>query len=137
VKEESDFQNEKLEKLLNDFPQDKEDEPSSPPSTRTRVDGCSDNMEHYGDNDDEDDEEVDDNQVFTQRSLSKKQKKFINHKGSELFTKYIEISLKRTLLETESEVLFLAERSVQETPFVIREAQELTPVLRKDFVLQA
>ncbi len=91
VKEESEFQNEKLEKLLNDFPQDKDDKPS----TRTGVDGCSDNLEHY--DNDNDDEDADDNEVFTQRSLSKnKRKKLINHKGSELFTEYIEISLKRT-----------------------------------------
>jgi len=133
VKEECEFQNEKLEKLLNDFPQDKDDKTL----TRTGVDGGSDNLEHY-DNDNDDEEDGDDNEVFTQRSLSKnKRKKLLNHKGSELFTKYIEISLKRTLLEIEREVLFLAERSVQETPFVIREAQELTQVLRKDFVLQA
>ncbi len=53
-----------------------------------------------------------------------------------LFTKYIEISLRRALLETEREVHFLVERGVKETPIEIQEARDLNPVLRKDFVLQ-
>jgi len=120
AKEESEFQNEKLETLLKDFPQDKEDEP---PSTRT--DGLGSNEE----------EEF---QPLTQRPLSSQNRGgSVTQKGSGLYTKYIEISLKRTLLETEREVLFLAEKRVQETPFVMQEAQQLTPALRKDFVLQA
>ncbi len=55
----------------------------------------------------------------------------------ELYTKYMEIALERSSLETEREVLFLVEHSIKEMPFVIQEARELNPVLRKDFVLQA
>jgi hypothetical protein len=61
----------------------------------------------------------------------------VNLKSSELYTKYTEISQKRALLETEREIHFLAERGVEETPFVLQEARDLNPVLRKDFVLQA
>ena len=99
VKEESDFQNDKLEKLLNDFPQDKDErkeeknndnEPKSPPSTQNRVnDGCGVDV---GGNDDED-------EVFTQRSLLQEQRKRKrNRMDSELFTRYIEISLKKNFI---------------------------------------
>jgi hypothetical protein len=121
TKEEFDFQNERLEELLEDFPQDKEDESSSTQTIRYN------NRQHVDDDDDE---------VFTQQPLGQIQPRVVKSKGSELFTKYIEIALKRALLETEREVLFLAERSVKETPFVIQETQDLNPVLRKDFVLQ-
>lgn len=135
--------------FLNDFPDDKkengdadEEIESSSPTFPRRV-GVSDenNMNHIDVHEGDDDEEGDRiDEVFTQRappvplpaSSSQEEKK---SKGSELYSKYIEISLKRALLETEKEVLFLAERSVQETPFEIQEAQEMSQVFRKDFVL--
>ena len=57
--------------------------------------------------------------VLTQRPLPQRRVKMVNHKGSELCTKHIEIALKRALLETEREVLFLAERGVNETPIAV------------------
>ena len=78
-----------------------------------------------------------DDEVFTQRPLALRQSRMINHKGSELFTKYLEATLKRALSETEREVLFLVERGVKETPFVIKESRDLNSVLRKDFVFLA
>ena len=132
AKEEFDFQHERLKKLLDDFPSDK----GEIPSTQVNTDGGDDdNIESLVDDED--------NQVFTQRPrpLLQQQQKEDNRKvickGSELFTIYIEIALKRALLETEREVLFLVERGVKETPFVIQEARDFNPVLRKDFVLQA
>jgi hypothetical protein len=122
AKEEFEFQEEKLQKLLDDFPQDRYEIPSTQTVTDTDVD---------------DDNEPLDDEVFTQRPLSQRNVNIINVKGSELFKKYIETALKRGLLETEREVLFLAERGVKETPFEIKEARDLNPVLRKDFVLLA
>ena len=125
AKEEFNFQNERLQKLLDDFPSDK----GEIPSTQVNTD---DNIESLIDDED--------NQVFTQRPLLQQQEdnnRKVICKGSELFTIYIEIALKRALLETEREVLFLVERGVKETPFVIQEARDFNPVLRKDFVLQA
>ncbi|CAF1465130.1 unnamed protein product [Adineta steineri] len=152
VKEESEFQNDKLEKLLNDFPQDKEEDeeeeeeeevPKPPsPTLNTKVDTSGANNNGDFDVTSENEDGNDEKGVFTQKTpapqplLSQKHnKKSVDKKGLELFKKYIETSLKRALLETEKEVLFLVERCVPETPFGILEAQVLTPVLRKDFVL--
>ena len=57
----------------------------------------------------------------------------VNQKGSKLFAKYIEIALKRTELETEREVLFLAEQSVQETPFVMQRSTRVNSNITKGF----
>jgi hypothetical protein len=117
AKEEFNFQNERLDQILADFPQDRDEIAS------TQLDPISSDDNHLTDG------------VFTQRSQPERQ--MVTHKGLELFKKYVEIALKRALLETEREVLFLAERGVKETPFVIKEARDLNPLLRKDFVLQA
>ncbi|CAF3807854.1 unnamed protein product [Rotaria sp. Silwood1] len=117
VKEEFEFQKERLQKLLDDFPQDRYEVPS------TQID--------------DDDEEPLDNEVFTQKPLSQRQETINNKKGSELFKKYIVIAHKRAQLEIEREVHFLSERGVQETPVGTQEPKDLNPVMRKDFVLQA
>ncbi|CAF3462670.1 unnamed protein product [Rotaria sp. Silwood2] len=117
VKEEFEFQKERLQKLLHDFPQDRYEVPS------TQID--------------DDDEEPLDNEVFTQKPLSQQQETINNQKGSELFKKYIEIAHKRAQLEIEREVHFLSERGVQETPVETQESKDLNPVMRMDFVLQA
>jgi hypothetical protein len=119
TKEEFEFQHERLEKHLEDFPQDRDDEP---PSTQAITDG------------DENEALVD--EVFTQKPLQR-QSRTVDHKALRLYEKYTEIALKRAILETEKEVHFLVERSVKETPFNIKEARNLNPVLRKDFMLQA
>ncbi len=125
TKEEFDFQKERLEQLLEDFPQDRD----VLPLTQAIID-----VDDVGPFDNETDVEED---VFTQRPLPQRQNRMVNHKGSALFIKYIEIALKTALLQTEREIHFLVERGVKETPFVIEEARDLNPVLRKDFVLQA
>ena len=125
AKEEFDFQEERLQKLLEDFPQDRDEV-----SSTTIVTDDDDGAEPV-------DHQEQDPGVLTQRPLPQRQVRMVNRKGSELFTKYIEIALKRALLETEREVLFLAERGVNDTPFAEQEVRDLNPVLRKDFVLQA
>ncbi len=125
TKEEFDFQKERLEQLLEDFPQDRD----VLPLTQAIID-----VDDVGPFDNETDVEED---VFTQRPLPQRQNRMVNHKGSALFIKYIEIALKTALLQTEREIHFLVERGVKETPFVIEEARDLNRVLRKDFVLQA
>ena len=125
AKAEFDFQQERLDKLLGDFPQDREKEDEQLAQTV--------NANANTDTEPTDDENDD---VFTQRP-QRNQVRSVKENGSEMYTKYIEMSLKRALLEIEREVLFLVEHSVKETPFVIQEAQELNPVLRKDFVLLA
>ncbi|CAF1571856.1 unnamed protein product, partial [Adineta steineri] len=154
VGEESVFQYEKLEKLREDFPKDKEDEaeeeerkPPSPTfrSVSARGDNTDANTFDVQISGDEDGNDTDG--VFTQKpsttpspsTVSKRAQQSIkplNEKGSVLYNNYIETSLKRASLETEKEILFLAERSVPETSFEIQKAQQMTPVLRKDFVLQ-
>jgi hypothetical protein len=126
AKEEFEFQEEKLRRLLDDFPQDRYKVPSASTVTdeENGVEPIDDHEQGEG--------------VLTQRPLPQRRiRRFISHKGSELYTKYMEIALKRALLETEREILFLAERGVNETPFVLQEARDLNPILRKDFVLQA
>ncbi|CAF4487324.1 unnamed protein product, partial [Rotaria magnacalcarata] len=108
-----------LEKLLEDFPQDRDQLLS------TQAISDLDNDEPF------------DNEVFTQKPLSQRKENVVKEKGSDLFKLYIEIALKRALLETEREILFLDERGVKETPGEISEARDLNPVLRKDFMLQA
>jgi hypothetical protein len=125
TKEEFDFQKERLEQLVEDFPQDRD----VLPLTQVIID-----VDDVGPFDNETDVEED---VFTQRPLPQRQNRMVNHKGSALFIKYIEIALKTALLQTEREIHFLVERGVKETPFVIEEARDLNRVLRKDFVLQA
>ncbi|CAF1507189.1 unnamed protein product [Rotaria sp. Silwood1] len=139
VQEEFEFQKERLEKLLEDFP------PDSNKVSLTQTVNDEENIHHHNNKDDEEEEEeiftqkslTQEEEIFTQKPQTQKQKKLIHQNGSQLYSKFIEIALKRSLLETEREVHFLAERSVKETPFVIREARDLNPVLRKDFVLQA
>ena len=121
--EEFDFQKERLDQLLSDFPQDREVSPLS----QTGAD-------NEKDNDDDDDSNGD---VFTQRPLLQRKDRTVTCISSKMYARYIEIALKRALLETEREVHFLVEHSVEETPFGIQEARDLNPVLRKDFVLQA
>ena len=125
AKAEFDFQQERLDKLLGDFPHDREKEDEQLAQTV--------NANANTDTEPTDDENDD---VFTQRP-QRNQVRSVKENGSEMYTKYIEMSLKRALLEIEREVLFLVEHSVKETSFVIKEAQELNPVLRKDFVLLA
>ena len=127
-REEFDFQAERLDKLLIDFPQDREDEPS----VQIMTDDDDDNAEFL-----ESEENVFSQKPLTQRTLMQKPNKTVSLKGSEMYTKYTEIAHKRALLETEREIHFLVERSVKETPFVLQEAREQNPVLRKDFLLQA
>ncbi|CAF1389297.1 unnamed protein product [Rotaria sp. Silwood1] len=96
VKEEFEFQKERLQKLLDDFPQDRYEVPSTQIDINVVVD--------------DDDEEPLDNGVFTQKPLSSQQQEAINNeKGSELFKKYIVIAHKRAQLEIEREVHFLSE----------------------------
>jgi hypothetical protein len=45
-------------------------------------------------------------EVFSQKPLPQRKENMINPKGSELFKTYMEIVLKRGLLETEREILF-------------------------------
>ncbi|CAF1437452.1 unnamed protein product, partial [Rotaria sordida] len=117
VKGEFEFQKERLQKLIDDFPQDRYEVPS------TQID-------------DDGGEEPLDNEVFTQKSLSQRQETINNQKGSELFKKYIGIAHKRAQLEIEREVHFLSERGVQETPVGTQEPKDLNPVMRVDFLLQ-
>ncbi|CAF4888361.1 unnamed protein product, partial [Rotaria sp. Silwood1] len=125
VKEEFEFQKERLQKLIDDFPQDRYEVPSTQINTNVVVD------------DDDDDEEPLDNRVFTQKPLSQQRQETINNqKGSELFKKYIVIAHKRAQLEIEREVHFLSERGVQETPVGTQEPKDLNPVMRMDFLLQ-
>ncbi|CAF5019641.1 unnamed protein product, partial [Rotaria sp. Silwood1] len=126
VKEEFEFQKERLQKLIDDFPEDRYEVSSTQINTNVVVD-----------DDDDDDEEPLDNRVFTQKPLSQRQETINNKKGSELFKKYIVIAHKRAQLEIEREVHFLSERGVQETPVGTQEPKDLNPVMRKDFVLQA
>ncbi|CAF3359080.1 unnamed protein product [Rotaria socialis] len=119
AKEEFEYQDERLEKLLEDFPQDRDQLLSTQAIS------------------DLDDDEPFDNEVFTQKPLSQRKENVVKGKGSDLFKLYIEIALKRALLETEREILFLDVRGVKETPDEISEARDLNPVLRKDFMLQA
>ena len=107
-----------MEKLLEDFPQDRDDKIE--PSTQT----VTVNVEEEND------------EIFTQRPISTQKKESeVNGKGSKLFEKYVEFALKRAELETAREVHFLVERGVEKTPFVIEGARDLTPVFRKDFML--
>ncbi|CAF3746048.1 unnamed protein product [Rotaria sp. Silwood1] len=116
VKEEFEFQKERLQNLIDDFPQDRYEIPSTQIDTNIVVD------------DDDDDEEPSDNRVFTQKPLSQQRQETINNrKGSELFKKYIVIAHKRAQLEIEREVHFLSERGVQETPVETQESKDLNP----------
>ncbi|CAF1496215.1 unnamed protein product [Rotaria sp. Silwood1] len=133
VKQEFEFQKERLQNLIDDFPQDRYEVPS------TQID-------------DDDEEPLDngvftqkplsqrqeplDNRVFTQKPLSQRQEPINNEKGSELFKKYIVIAHKRAQLEIEREVHFLSERGVQETPVGTQEPKDLNPVMRMDFLLR-
>ena len=156
----------KVDKLLENFPKDKvdgdageereeeeEEKQLSSPTFPKPVNVNGGNNVNYSDahNKEEDDDDDDDDGlggVYTQKipppqaptssllSSSREQRKSTDTKGSELYLKYIEISKERAILETEKELLFLAEQSVRETPFVVQEAQMLAPVLRQDFVLQ-
>ncbi|CAF5009794.1 unnamed protein product, partial [Rotaria sp. Silwood1] len=122
VKEEFEFQKERLQNLIDDFPQDRYEVPSTQIDTNIVVD----------DDDDDDDEEPLDNRVFTQKPLSQQRQDTINNeKGSELFKKYIVIAHKRAQLEIEREVHFLSERGVQETPVETQESKDLNPALLK------
>ena len=88
--EEFDFQDKRLEKLLEDFPQDRDDKIE--PSTQT----ITVNVEEEND------------EIFTQRPISTQKKESeVNGKGSKLYEKYVEFALKRAELETEREVHFL------------------------------
>ena len=126
AKEEFEFQEEKLRRLLGDFPQDRDEVASTP--TPTDEEECVEpNANH-----------TQDDGVLTQKPLPQRRtRRLITQKGSEAYTKYVEAALKRALLETEREILFLDERGVSETPFVLQEARDLNPILRKDFTLQA
>ncbi|CAF1591006.1 unnamed protein product [Didymodactylos carnosus] len=129
AKEEYEFQNEKLEKLLRGFPQHNNDET---PSTRSRIDGSAEN--------DEDDDEVFTQRPFTQRALiqtplsqEKQDDRTMNRQGSDFFT-----ALKRSLLETEREVLFFS-RTQRPRKDTLRNTGStgFKSSIRKDFVLQA
>ena len=108
-----------MKKLLFDFPADKVEDGQQPPPSQNRLTT-----------------EVDDEEICSQRPLTQKSKQEVDIKGLELYAEYIQASKERASYEIEREVLFLAEKSVQETPFEIQETQEITPVLRQDFVLQ-
>ncbi|CAF4320256.1 unnamed protein product [Rotaria sp. Silwood2] len=138
VKEEFEFQKERFQKLIDDFPQDRYEVPSTQMDTNVNMS-----------DDDNDEEPLDnrvfiqkplsqrqDNRVFTQKPLSQQQETINNEKGSELFKKYIVIAHKRAQLEIEREVHFLSERGVQETPVGTQEPKDLNPVMRVDFLLQ-
>ncbi|CAF1247096.1 unnamed protein product [Rotaria magnacalcarata] len=124
-KEEFEFQEEKLQLHLDDFPHNRGEAITS---TQVISNVDVDDEEPFYDDDDE---------VLTQKPLPQRKENMLHVKDSELFKEYIEIAMKRALLETEREILFLVERSVKETPVEIQETKDLNPVLRKDFVLQA
>ncbi|CAF5134500.1 unnamed protein product, partial [Rotaria magnacalcarata] len=124
-KEEFEFQEEKLQLHLDDFPHNRGETITS---TQVISNVDVDDEEPFYDDDDE---------VLTQKPLPQRKENMLHVKDSELFKEYIEIAMKRALLETEREILFLVERSVKETPVEIQETKDLNPVLRKDFVLQA
>ena len=125
AKEEFDFQKERLDQLLQDLPQDRD----GLLSTQNRA--SNDNTVETSDNEDAMEG------VFTQRPLLPRADGKVNEKSSKMYAEYIEIALKRAVLESDKEIHFLLEHSVEETPFGIQEARDLNPVLRKDFVLQA
>ncbi|CAF1437470.1 unnamed protein product [Rotaria sordida] len=79
VKQEFEFQKERFQKLIDDFPQDRYEVPSTQIDTNVV-------------SDDDNDEEPLDNRVFTQKPLSQQQETIDNQKGSELFKKYITIA---------------------------------------------
>ena len=110
AREEFDFQQEKLDRLLHDFPHDSVEE-----------DRREEDEPHDG--------------VLTQRSQGKAN--VVSSRGSQLYAQYIEQANKRVSLEIEREVHFLAESGVDETPFEIKDTRDLYPVLRKDFTLLA
>ena len=120
------FQEERFDNLMDAFPQDRNDQSAGLVDTAEVEMGSPD-------------ERGMDDGVFTQKPLPLPQEpsETGTQKGLELFRKYTDIAQKRGLLETEREILFLAESGVEETPFTIQQAQELNPVLRLDFVLQA
>ena len=137
AKGEYDFQNERLDRLLKDFPPDTYDVPL----TQAQAAAVDDNKVENDDDDDDDDDGNDDenHRGLTQRvriQVDPNNVNIIGSKGSDMFTEYVEISYKRAVLEIEREVLFLDERSVKQTPFEIQDARKMNPVLRKDFVLQ-
>jgi hypothetical protein len=126
AKDELDFQEERLQQLLEDFPRDK------PSLTGLVTDGI--DLEP-------DDNDTDDN-VYTripssQIPRTQMIRSVVSLQGSELFSKYKSIALDRVLLEIEREIHFLAERGVEETPFELQDIKDMNPVLRKDFMLQA
>lgn len=137
AKDEYDFQEEKLRKLLEDFPSDRDEVPLT-------------QMMNNHDVDDSDKEPIEDDdddiRPFTQRpltqrplaqrSLTQKVVNAVDKSASDLFSKYKEIADKRNSIETEYELHFLAESGVEETPIVIQETQDLNLMLRKDFMLQ-
>ncbi|CAF1476775.1 unnamed protein product, partial [Rotaria sordida] len=71
VKEEYEFQKERLQKLIDDFPQDRYEVPSTQIDTNIVVD------------DEDDDEEPLENGVFTQKPLSKRQETINNQKATQ------------------------------------------------------
>ena len=162
-KEEFDFQKERFKKLLEDFPHDRDEIPETQltynmdedvltqraPSRTQNIDvlgvltqrapSRTQNIDDLGvltQRAPSRIQNIDDLGVLTQRAPPQTQEN-IFQTSFELFIKYTEIALKRVSLEIEREIHFLADRSVKEMPFVIQEARDLNPVLRKDFVLQA
>ncbi|CAF1545966.1 unnamed protein product [Adineta ricciae] len=131
TKAESDFQKERFDELLRGFPADKAE------VSQTQI--AINNRSSANDAQIDDDDNEKETNVFTQKpSSSEKQQEEQNDRhGSQLYIEYVELALKRNLLEIEREVLFLAESSAVEAPSVIQVARDITPVLRKDFVLQA
>lgn len=113
AREEFDFQQEKLDKLLHDLPHDSTDE----------------------DRQDDGEPRNEEDDVLTQRSQGKANA--VSSRGSQLYAHYIEQANKRVSLEIEREVHFLVESGVDETPFEIKDTRDLYPVLRKDFTLLA
>jgi hypothetical protein len=114
AKGEYDFQNERLDRLLKDFPPDTYDVPL----TQAQAAAVHDNKVENDDNDDDDEN----HRGLTQRvriQVDPNNVNIIGSKGSDMFTEYVEISYKRAVLEIEREVLFLDERSIKQTPFEI------------------
>lgn len=139
AKQEYEFQETKLTQLLADFPSDRVQAvpqtqevaatPREDDQFRKNDDGSKE------DNDDGSDTE-DRHQVFTQRAHMTNNNDMSHMSASAMYEKYVEVALKRTMLEIERAVHFLVESGVQETPVENKEARNSTPILRKDFMLQ-
>ena len=108
-KEEFEFQEGKLRGLLEDFP------------SASRVTDEDDRVEHI--NDHEQDEGV-----LIQRHLPQRLRIIYEIRRN---------STKKSSPRNRTRSSFLAERGVNETPFVLQDARDLNPALRKDVVLQA